>query len=387
MSTGLSVSLAESRFDRQERITWWDQDRLQRSRVLVVGAGALGNEVVKNLVLVGVGSVVVLDFDVVEMSNLSRCVFFRSDDEGESKAATLARRASEVSPDTEVLGYEADVRTLGTGVGLRADVMVGALDSRESRLFVNRIAWRVGRPWVDGAMEALSGVARVFAPPHSCYECTLTDADFEALSHRQSCRLLSHDDLLAGKVPTTATTSSIVSGLQVQEVVKLLHAERDSARPVESAFVVDGANNDAYTICYPFNPDCFAHHTFTDPVVLAASADTTFADVVGAVGWDDALVELGDDHVQGWICTACDAKEPAVGIVSLLTFEDAACPTCGEARQPDTISGVAVPGDHAETRLDDFAVRRDEILAVRRGLDYRYVWVQPADPDLPGGWA
>jgi len=382
----LTVSLDETRYDRQERITWWDQDRLAEARVLVVGAGALGNEVVKNLALVGVGSTVVVDFDRVEMSNLSRCVFFRPEDEGAAKSPTLAARAQEVNPAVRIAGVERDIRTFGTGLALRADVMVGALDSREARLFVNRLAWRAGRPWVDGAMEALQGVARVFAPPTSCYECTLTDTDFEILAHRQSCRLLSADDLLEGKVPTTATTSSIVAGVEVQEVVKLLHADRGGVNVLDGAVVTDGANNDSYVLRYPFREDCLAHHTFEQPTVLEADAATTFADVAAAAGFDEGLVELGDDHLLAWECTACGRHDDASGIVALLRFEDSACPDCGEPRQPSTTTGVEVPGPHAERTLADFAVRIDDVLPVRHGLDYRYVWARAADPDLPDDW-
>ncbi len=387
MSDGLAVTLAESRFDRQERITWWDQDRLARARVLVVGAGALGNEVVKNLVLVGVGSVVVVDFDTIETSNLSRCVFFRPEDEGRSKAETLAERASEISPATTVVGVDGDVRALGTGVALRADVMVGALDSRESRLFVNRLAWRARRAWVDGAIEALSGLARVFSPPDSCYECTLSAADFEILSHRQSCRLLSREDLLEGKVPTTASTSSIVGGLEVQEVVKLIHADQAGVNPVDGAYVVDGANNDTYVVRYPFNEECLAHQVYEAPIVLAGTPDTTFADVVAAAGWEEALVELGDDHLVAWTCTICEETVPAAGAISLLTVRDAICPTCDEPRQPVSTAAVHVPGNQAPTALDAFGVRSDEVLAVRQGAEYRHVWVQPPAGQVLGGWS
>lgn len=60
------------RYHAARLIGWWDQQRLARARVLVVGAGALGNEVLKNLALLGVGRIYIVDFDQVEMSNLSR---------------------------------------------------------------------------------------------------------------------------------------------------------------------------------------------------------------------------------------------------------------------------------------------------------------------------
>ena len=66
------ITTEEGRYDRQELISWWDQDRLRAARILVVGAGALGNEVVKNLLLIGIGHIDVIDLDIVERSNLAR---------------------------------------------------------------------------------------------------------------------------------------------------------------------------------------------------------------------------------------------------------------------------------------------------------------------------
>ncbi|MCB1014665.1 MAG: ThiF family adenylyltransferase [Acidimicrobiales bacterium] len=385
-ATDLTVDLVESRFDRQERITWWDQNRLSAGRVLVVGAGALGNEIVKNLVLVGIGSVVVVDFDVVESSNLSRCVFFRPEDEGLYKAEVLARRANELSPATTVHALTCDIRALGSGIAYRADVMVGGLDSRESRLHLNRMAWRSGRPWVDGAIEGLYGVARVFSPSDSCYECTLTDADYALLSHRQSCRLLSHDELAHGKVPTTATTSSVVAGVQVQEVIKLLHRPRDGVTLLRDALVFDGANNDAYPLRYPRRADCLAHETFADPIVVGADRGTTFRSLVESSGiGDSSRVELSADHLTAWRCTACQRSWAASGVVAMATFDDSRCPDCDGARQPVTTTAVEVPGVHADRSLADLGVARDEVFAIRLGPESRYVWATESS-HLPEGW-
>src|SRR5258707_3325621 len=74
------------RYGRLRLIPWWRQERLSAARVLVVGAGALGNEVLKNLALLGVGTVYVIDLDTIETSNLSRSVLFRAEDGGQSKA-------------------------------------------------------------------------------------------------------------------------------------------------------------------------------------------------------------------------------------------------------------------------------------------------------------
>ena len=66
--------------DLYPRLSWFKQDRLRAANVMVVGCGALGNEVLKNLALFGVGHLVVVDFDVVEPSNLTRSILFNRAD-------------------------------------------------------------------------------------------------------------------------------------------------------------------------------------------------------------------------------------------------------------------------------------------------------------------
>ena len=83
----------DDRYSRLRLIAWWDQERLARAKILVVGAGALGNEVLKNLALLGIGTTYVVDFDTIEPSNLARSVLFRVADRGRSKAEVAAERA------------------------------------------------------------------------------------------------------------------------------------------------------------------------------------------------------------------------------------------------------------------------------------------------------
>src|SRR5437868_11258327 len=102
MQPAPALPLLEGRFARLEAIEWWDQALLARSKVLVIGAGALGNEVVKNLALLGVGNLVIADMDRVELSNLSRSVLFRETDENKLKAECAAAAARQIFPDIKV---------------------------------------------------------------------------------------------------------------------------------------------------------------------------------------------------------------------------------------------------------------------------------------------
>jgi molybdopterin/thiamine biosynthesis adenylyltransferase len=108
-------------------------------------------------------------------------------------------------------------------------VILGGLDNREARVAINLAAARAGKGWIDGAIERLEGVARVFdLATGQCYECIIGENDWKMLEARRSCALLSRDELELGKVPTTPTTASIIAGIQVQEAI-WKHAAEDTS--------------------------------------------------------------------------------------------------------------------------------------------------------------
>ena len=138
-------------------LSWFKQDRVKNAHVLVAGAGALGNEVVKNLALFGVGHITVVDFDRIEVSNLTRSVLFREDDAFAHayKAEVVARRAREINPQIQVDAIVGNLFSdVGFGVYRRADVIIGCLDSRLARYLLNRLCMRAGKTWVDGSIES-----------------------------------------------------------------------------------------------------------------------------------------------------------------------------------------------------------------------------------------
>ena len=193
-------NLKKDRLGTFSFISWWEREKVESAKVMVVGAGALGNEVIKNLVLMGVGYIYIVDFDTIEMANLSRSVLFRESDTGRKKAEVAAARAKEINPHVHVQYLHGDVTTdIGLGVFRRMDVIIGCLDNNEARLAVNRFAYWVNKPWVDGAIQEFFGLARTFIPGQgACFECTLTEQARRNLSVRYSCPLLARENILLG---------------------------------------------------------------------------------------------------------------------------------------------------------------------------------------------
>ncbi|MBR1737519.1 MAG: ThiF family adenylyltransferase, partial [Firmicutes bacterium] len=220
----------ESPVDRQERISWWRQDILRKAKILVVGAGAIGNEVIKNLALLGVGNILICDMDRIDTSNLSRTVLFSKDDVGKKKAVIAAERAAEMSvnPEFRVDYFDGDVvYGLGDGVFRQFDVVMGCLDNLNTRLSVNKRCCLLQKPYVDAGISELACSLDVFHYPYSsCYACGVSSRDVaEERRIRYSCDVFKKRAIEEEKVPTVQISSAIVAALAVQETVKILHKD------------------------------------------------------------------------------------------------------------------------------------------------------------------
>ena len=255
---------SESTYDRQELITWWDQKKLLASKVLVVGAGALGNEIVKNLVLVGAGNITIVDMDIIEHTNLARCVFFRREDELKLKAEVLSREAERMNPDVTSNFYTCPIQELGDGFLLDFDLIIAGLDNREARVWLGGAANRTGKVWIDGAIEGLMGKVQTFVPDGPCYACTMGDKDWEALAKRLSCKLLGVEEMQGGHTPTNATTSSIIAGIQTQEAIKYLVGKSDFYALENKVWRMLGEQMATFISHVEISDDCPFHFDFME---------------------------------------------------------------------------------------------------------------------------
>jgi molybdopterin/thiamine biosynthesis adenylyltransferase len=334
-STELNGSQEEDRFHRLRLIEWWDHQRLSAAKVLVIGAGALGNEIVKNLALLGIGNILIADMDRIENSNLSRSVLYREANNGQFKAEVAAQAARDIYPGITAHFFNGNVlHDLGLGVYRWADLVIAGLDNREARLAINRNCWRVNRPWIDGAIEKIQGCARVFVPDGPCYECTMSKIDWQLLQKRRSCNLLTRSEMVEGKTPTTPTISSIIAGVQCQEAVKLLHGlETIRGR----GWVFEGHSGESYLVDYQRKDDCYSHDTLDDVVTLNGSArDTTLRQLLAEASrilGPSAELELSRDIVEKLKCPNCGAEENLFVSLGKVRAEQAQCRSCGDARR------------------------------------------------------
>lgn len=317
----------QSRYDRQERITWWDQARLQNSRVLVVGAGALGNEIVKNLALVGVGHITIVDMDIIEHTNLSRCVFFRSGDEGKYKAEVLSARASEINPDISSEYFTVPVQHLGDVFISKYDLVIAGLDNREARVWLGAALRRMNKNWIDGAIEGLMGKVQIFTPEGPCYACGMNDKDWELLAKRKSCTLLGKEEILGGHTPTNATTSSIIAGIEVQEAIKYLVGRPDLVALENKIWRFIGDQMASFISNVESDEFCPYHEAQLE-VERAETLPENLGELWSLFGLSrDAVISFPDDALRIERCQTC-SSEVKFGYSDLMRGEGA-CGTCG----------------------------------------------------------
>jgi adenylyltransferase/sulfurtransferase len=357
------------RYDSLRLIPWWDQASLAACRVLVIGAGAIGNEVIKNLALLGVGHIAIVDMDRIEASNLSRSVLFRQSDAGKLKAEVAASSVRELNPHVSAVALPTNVIH---GVGLHwfaaADCVLGCLDNREARLWVNRCCWHTGTPWIDAGIQEISGVVQVFMPPDgTCYECGMKEADYRLINLRYSCPLLKTEDIRKGRVPTTPTIASIIAGWQVQEFLKLFHRLPNEA---STAIVFHGMTNHVYRTRLPIREDCLSHDPWPTAVELPAinvqsTVDQLFAALVESQGASPLQFHLLRELVTSLNCSPCGISQPLCRLRADTPTSLAICPNCSQMMAPTFVNQIEF-GDHdfANRTLQELGIPAADILKV-----------------------
>jgi len=161
-----------ARYDRQLRLEGWDQYRILTAKVVVAGVGALGCEVAKNLALMGVGKIFLVDNDHVELSNLSRQMLYVDDDIGRPKAVVAQERLIRMNPAIKVEAIESDIRKVEREVFEEADVILSCVDNWPTRRWINSMAVELDKPLVDVATDGyLGNVQTVIPRKTACIEC------------------------------------------------------------------------------------------------------------------------------------------------------------------------------------------------------------------------
>jgi molybdopterin/thiamine biosynthesis adenylyltransferase len=331
---------SEGRYDRQA-ISGWSQRRLGHAKVVVVGAGAIGNEVVKNLALVGVGTIAIIDFDRVAPSNLTRCVLMSDDDVGQPKAQVVARRASALNPDVRLVAIDGDVEfELGDSYLRDADLVVGCVDNAYARFVLNARVRRVGRGWLDTAISSDSAQVSLYGAHGVCYACGLGESTLRAMRSRFSCTGLRRV-VSTSPVPTTVVTAAMAGSLATQITVDAIHGRFDPG----SRWTMLLANRRWLQDELPSSDGCPFHPRRVSrlPQPSSLGPEVSWREVVTHLGLSaDASLSVPHDVVIALRCPTCSATRPFVGPMGRLIQDLALCERCSSPCEAQTSRRVVL---------------------------------------------
>jgi molybdopterin/thiamine biosynthesis adenylyltransferase len=274
-----------SKYDRQERLQLWDQKIIKNSTILIAGIGGTGSEVAKNLSLLGIGHLILVDDDSIEFSNLNRQLIFREEDVGKKKAIIAQKRIQEVfNPDIEISSHANKLQNIPMRLFEEADVIAGCVDNFLARQFLNSITIELNKPLIDSATDGYFGQVQYVKPRlTACLACDNPLPPEETKVLTAPCTLVgiprtkehcawkalyefnkiherepidsSYEDiqelkkianefaakynfgyfeeiellqLILFHVPSLITVNAVISGIQSQEIVKTLYIEKKS---------------------------------------------------------------------------------------------------------------------------------------------------------------
>jgi adenylyltransferase/sulfurtransferase len=302
-----------------------------RRRVAVVGAGNIGSHVVSLLArLSHVAHVTIIDRDVYEEKNLLSQDIVRSD-VGKPKAKVQSRRARRLNSALTVDAVVADLVDVPPGV-LRADVILGCVDSRAARLEICRRAWRLGIPFLDAGVEAMTRLARMtpYIPgaDSACIECLWSAEDYDTLEPAYTC---AGDAITPAATDAPAFLGGLAASLLVAALQDLFTCNASGALAGNRELVLDATHQRSFSTQLHRNRGCrFDHSIWT---LVAESSRTTLGRMrERAEGTPTGWVYLSvfsQRFTTGLVCRACGHDRRLLHLARRLGPSHKLCPDCG----------------------------------------------------------
>ena len=241
------------------------QRKIRSATVLLAGAGAIGNEVGKNLAMLGVGRLFIVDRDNVELSNVSRMIFFEQSDLSVNKAEALARNLHEKYTHTETLAYRGDLERMPLKFLLDSNIVVCGLDNVVSRIYLTQICRKYGIPLIDGGITGMNLRVHSYIPPDDpCPICMFPPSQYSQIVGLHNPCDPPPDQ---PAVPSFATSISLVSSILSHETIKLIlgrdrHRENgkwpdESGEPLRTILFIDLKNNRYTMMDMKRNQKCY----------------------------------------------------------------------------------------------------------------------------------
>ncbi|MCP4132493.1 MAG: HesA/MoeB/ThiF family protein [bacterium] len=229
------------RYQRQLGIESWGdevQDKLKQSRVFIAGVGGLGSSLLYHLTAVGVGTLVIADYDDVDISNLNRQFLHKDRSVGSKKVDSAFDSLSSFNPDIEIIRVydKLDKKNTGALVG-EADLIIDCLDNFKTRHILNRVSVANNIPMIHAGVANFQGQITFLAPPETaCLACFFPDKDKKGIFY------------------VTGATAGVMGSLQAVEAIKYLTGIGENLK--NKLLFWDGLANRFESVNLRKNPSC-----------------------------------------------------------------------------------------------------------------------------------
>jgi len=361
--------MSGDRYLRHSLIDWFSQEHIKSSRVAVVGAGAVGNEVIKNLALLGVGNIDIYDFDSIEIHNLTRSVLFRETDLNQNKADVARDRARDLDNSLNINSFHGDVwETLKISKLVNYNCIISCVDNFEARLKLNTLCQLYNIDFVNTGIDSRYVSIEVFpfgvANEIACYECNLPNSVYDKIQDRYSCGWLKRASYHEKKIPTTIITSSIAGSIATSCALRL-----GNTNTANRSFKIlyDTINNTMSKTDYIKSSDCIICNIPNNKVFL--KSDKSVVNSLGEITIDNDLsIMTSDQIIVKAVCNICnkDFNEYTYQNTRKISDSIMICDTCN-------LKSVAV-----DIR-DSFSYEQFTELTKSGALDAKYIYFRLDD--------
>jgi molybdopterin/thiamine biosynthesis adenylyltransferase/rhodanese-related sulfurtransferase len=220
------------------------QQRLLESKIAIIGAGGLGSPAALYLAAAGVGTLGIVDFDLVELSNLQRQILHGTEDAGRAKTASAADRIAAINPETIVVAHDARLSADNAVEILTGyDVIIDGTDNFATRYLINDVSLHLRTPVVHGSVFRFEGQVSVFDPYDGpCYRCLFPTPPPADLA--PNCAEAGVFGVLPG----------VIGSMQATEALKLLLGVGTPL--IGRLLTYDGLDQTTHTVRFGRDPDC-----------------------------------------------------------------------------------------------------------------------------------
>lgn len=333
----------DDRYQRHSLIDWFSQDLVRSAKFAIIGCGAVGNEVAKNMALLGVGNLDLYDFDIIELHNLTRSVLFREKDVGKTKVDVAAARVKGLDPNISAIPFFGDFwDSLSFEKASSYDTIICCVDNFEARIKLNQLCQITSTNLINTGIDSKYGIIELYPfkeiPKTACYECNLPTGVYKELQKRFSCGWLKKVSYIEKKIPTTIITSSIVGSYATALALNIL---RDSSNVESKKIFIDSFTGNSTISGFNKNKNC-PNCTSEPDGYQIIKAKSNIHNTLNSINISDShSITTSEPILVSTRCVNCDSSDKIIfDLASKYDSTIIRCPKCNQQTVNIDISDI-----------------------------------------------